>query len=62
MTFTYEDMENRVVSTTGPTASLKLDPLGRLAEVTVVSGTTTQVLYDSRSGPAFLDSFRGLDR
>lgn len=45
MTFTY-DMENRLVSTASPTSSLKYDPLGRLAEVTVVPGATTQFLYD----------------
>ena len=44
-TFTY-DMENRLVATTGPNASLKYDPLGRLFEYSPpVPGLTTQFLY-----------------
>jgi RHS repeat-associated protein len=44
-TFTY-DMENRLVSTASPVSGLKYDPLGRLYELTVVPGSTTQFLYD----------------
>jgi RHS repeat-associated protein len=45
MTYTY-DLENRLVSTTGVVSGIKYDPLGRISELAIVPGATTQFLYD----------------